>query len=369
MSKNVLLAYISEISGHRSAAVAVEKALKIIDPSTRVSSINLFNYTNPYSEKVINHLYTSIIKKMPKIWEYLYDNPRVVSGTRYAKDIIHQFNSKKLKTLFDRFSPGVIVCTQAFPCGMFADFKKIYRLDTPLIGVVTDFFPHAYWVYDNVDYYIVATEEARLRFIERGVSSERIKLLGIPIDPKFARQSDREEVARKLGIDLSVPVILVMGGGQGLGPIKTIVKSLNNLETDLQLIVIAGVNTKLYKGLKKMRLTKKHLLFKYVHNVDELMAVSSIIITKPGGLTISEVLAKGLVSVVVNPIPGQEENNTRYLIKNNAAFRIKKASHVSGIVEGLLSNRKNYDIMRANAKSIARPKAALEIAELILKNA
>lgn len=368
MPKNILLAYISEISGHRSAADAIEKALKILEPSTNILSINLFNYTNPYSEKVINRLYTSVIKRMPKIWEYLYDNPKVIKKTRGVKNIIHKFNSKKIKNLFDRFNPDAIICTQAFPCGMFADFKKIYSLNTLLLGIVTDFFPHTYWAYDNVDYYIVATEEARLRFIEQGIESAKIKLLGIPIDPKFAEQLNRKQAAEKLGIDLSKPAILVMGGGQGLGPIKTIVKSLNALAMDLQLIVVAGTNKKLYKKLDKFHFNKKRFLFKYIHNIDELMEVSSIMVTKPGGLSISEALAKGLVPVIVRPIPGQEENNTKYLTKHNAAFRIKNAKDISVVVGELLSNRRKYDTMRLNAKSIARPKAALEIAQLILGN-
>lgn len=368
MPKNVLLAYISEVSGHRSAAEAVEKALKILQPQTRILGINLFHYTNPYSEKVINYLYALVIRRIPQIWKYLYDNPEVVKRTKYAKDIIHKFNSKKLKDLFDGFKPDVIVCTQAFPCGMFADFKRIYRYQTPLVGVVTDFLPHAYWIYNNVDYYTVASEEARDRFISQGIESSKIKLLGIPIDPKFSAPLDKAGIAKKLGLDLSIPVILVMGGGQGLGPIKRIVKSLDNLKINLQLVIVTGINIKLYNELKKMVFTKVHILCGYANNVDELMEVSAIIVTKPGGLTTSEALAKGVIPVIINPIPGQEENNTRYLLKHDSALRAKDADDVANIVENLLSDPKKYAIIRQNIKSIAKPKSALDIAELILRN-
>lgn len=369
MRKNILLAYISDVSGHRSAAAAIEKALKLIEPETQILSVNLFNYTNPYSEKFINHLYTLVIKQMPQIWEYLYDNPNVVKSTKYAKNIIHKFNSKKLKKLFDEFKPDIIACTQAFPCGMFADFKKIYRYDTPLVGVVTDFFPHSYWVYQNVDYYTVANEESKRRLVEQGIDPKRIMLLGIPIDPKFSFASDKTRIAKKIGFDISVPIVLVMGGGQGLGPIKTIVRSLDSLKIDLQIIVVTGSNTKLCGELKSACFNKKSLILGYANNINELMEVSSMIVTKPGGLTISEALAKSVIPVIVRPIPGQEENNTKFLLKNNAAFKAETSEEVPEIVSRLLSDRKQFTEVMENIKSIAKPKAALDIAGLILKNA
>ena len=368
MSKKVLLAYISDISGHRSAALAVEHAIRSLSPSTEILSINLFNYTNPYSEKVINHLYTNIIKTMPKIWEYLYDNPKVIKKTGSVKDIIHKFNSKKIARLLNSFRPDLIACTQAFPCGMFADFKKMYHLTIPLIGIVTDFFPHAYWAYETVNYYAVASEEAEKRFRQQGIKSDKIKLTGIPVEPKFAIPLERKEIAEKLGLDRSIPTILVMGGGQGLGPIKTILRSLNRLKINLQLIVVCGMNKKLYKSLKRKHFSKRIILFRYVDNIDELMEISSIIVTKPGGLTISESLIKGLVPVVVRPIPGQEENNTKYLTGKNAAFRVKKAKEASEIIESLMLDPRKFTTICQNVKAIAMPNAAMDIARLILEN-
>lgn len=368
MPKNVLLAYITDVSGHRSAANAVEKALKMLDPSTKVLSLNLFNYTNPRSEKVINYLYTGMIKRVPKIWEYLYDNPKVVKRTRHAQDIVHKFNARKIKSLFDRFNPDVIACTQAFPCGMFADFKKIYHHNTPLVGIVTDFMPHTYWVYDSVDYYVVPSEEARSRLVQQGVSSKKIKMFGIPIDPKFSLELDKQTIAKQLGIDPSKPTVLVMGGGQGLGPIKKIVKSLDRLETDLQLIIVTGTNAKLYKKLKKRAFSKNNLILKYVDNVDELMSISSIVVTKPGGMTISEALVKGLIPVIINPIPGQEQNNTDFLINNNAAFTIDKKKDAARVIGDLLTDRKKFEVVLKNIRSLAKPKSALDIAQHILKN-
>jgi processive 1,2-diacylglycerol beta-glucosyltransferase len=143
--------YISEISGHHSATLAIEKALKILQPNVEILNINAFNYTNPISEKVVNRLYLGIIKRTPQIWDYLYDNPTIAKKIEKMKETIHKFNSPKLKRLFDKFKPDAVVCSQAFPCGMCADYKRTYDSHIPLVAVLTDYVPHSYWIYDRVD--------------------------------------------------------------------------------------------------------------------------------------------------------------------------------------------------------------------------
>src|SRR4030042_5622343 len=161
--KRIILMYISETSGHHSATLAIEKAIKALAPNTEIMNINAFNYTNPISEKIVNRLYMGVIKRTPKLWDYLYDNPRVVKKIENIKETIHKFNSPKLKKLFDKFNPDVVLSTQAFPCGMVADFKKTYGSDIPLIAVLTDYIPHSYWIYDMVNYYVTPSQEVTLR--------------------------------------------------------------------------------------------------------------------------------------------------------------------------------------------------------------
>jgi processive 1,2-diacylglycerol beta-glucosyltransferase len=361
--------YISEISGHHQATRAIENALKFIDPNANILNINAFNYTNPLSEKIINKLYTHVIKRTPKIWDLLYDNPKVVKSTQRIKNIIHRFNSTKLKILFDNFRPHVVACTQAFPCGMVADLKKIYNLNVPLVGILTDFIPHAYWIYNTVDYYIVACSEAKNRFLSEGVPSERILTLGIPIDLKFTQSCNRDRFAQKLGLDLSLPTILIMGGGQGLGPLKKIVRLLGNLKLNFQLIIVTGTNRRLHKYLIARRLLykKKMVILEYADNINELMDISSLIITKAGGLTIAEALSKNLPMLIINPIPGQEENNTRYLLNKAAALTVEDIEDIGSVVEETLSYPSKLLEMSEVAKMIGRPNAAKDIAEIILK--
>ena len=367
--KRIILMYISEISGHHSATLAIEKALRILQPNVEILNINAFNYTNPISEKVVNRIYLGVIKRTPQIWDYLYDNPTIVKKIEKIKETIHKFNSPKLKRLFDKFKPDAIVCSQAFPCGMCADYKRTYDSHIPLVAVLTDYVPHSYWIYDTVDYYISPSEDVALRLMKKGVERNRIKSLGIPFDPQFNEPSNKNELFQKLKLNPDIPTVLIMGGGQGLGPIKTIVKSLEKVKREIQEIVVCGANKKLYKSLKRRikKYKKKILLFGYILNINELMRMSEIIITKPGGVTTAEVLANHLPMVIVKPLPGQEANNTSYLIEKGAAIKVDKPRQVNLAVENLLANPVKLKEMSEATRRITKPNASLDIAKLLLE--
>jgi processive 1,2-diacylglycerol beta-glucosyltransferase len=367
-AERIILMYISEVSGHHSATLAIEKAIKILSPDAQILNINGFNYTNPISEKIINRLYMGIIKRTPKIWDYLYDNPSVAKNIEKIKETVHKFNSPKLKNLFDRFKPTAVVCTQAFPCGMVADFKKTYNSDIPLIAVLTDYIPHSYWIYDEVDYYITPAQEVGLLLAEKGVDTAKIKNFGIPFDPKFNQGVKKEEVLQRLNLKTNLPKILIMGGGQGLGPVKTIIKSLEKTKKDFQGMIVTGINKKLHRSLKKKikKSKSKFLLFGFIDNINELMEISDIIITKPGGVTTAEALAKKIPMVIVKPIPGQEASNTAYLMKKGAAIKCDNPKEINLAIEDLLDNPAKLKQLSESAQRISKPNASLDIASLVL---
>jgi len=360
--------YISEVSGHRSATLAIEKAIKQLHPDTQILNINAFNYTNPISEKVINRIYMEVIKRTPKVWDYLYDNPSVVRSLENIKRHIHKSNSPKLKKLFDSFKPDLVVCTQAFPCGMVADFKKTYRESLPLVAVLTDYIPHSYWVYDEVDYYITPSDDVSARLEKKGVKAPKIKPYGIPFDHKFNQKLEPENIFRKLKLNPHKPAVLIMGGGQGLGPIKTIVKSLEKSEHDIQELIVTGTNKRLFRSLRrKIKHYKKDIhLFGFVQNIHELMYISKVIISKPGGVTTAEVLSMGLPMVIVKPIPGQEVNNTNFLTQKQAALEVAEPKEVYRVIDDLLRNKAKLERLKTAGLKIAKPGASMDIAKLIL---
>jgi len=366
--KRIILMYISEVSGHRSATMAVERALREISPKCEILNINAFNYTNPISEKVINRIYMEVIKYTPKVWDYLYDNPNIVRALEKIKKRVHKSNSPKLKKLFDGFKPDLVVCSQAFPCGMVADYKKVYNSKLPLVAVLTDYIPHSYWVYDTVDYYITPSEEVSERLAKKGIDPSRIRAYGIPFDHKFNQKVDREGILHKLNLDPHKPAVLIMGGGQGLGPIKTIVRSLEKTKNDIQELIVTGTNKKLYRSLKRRikRYKKQIHLFGFVHNIHELMHISKLIISKPGGVTTAEVLSAGLPMVIVKPIPGQEANNTDFLTHKGAAVKVDEPREVYSVIDSLLADERKRESLKLCASKIAKPNASMDIARLIL---
>lgn len=368
-NKKILLLYISVSSGHHRASLALEQAIKQLQPSTQLLNLNCFKYTNPLLEKIINRAYTEVIKNTPELWDYLYDNPKVLKNTQKLREFIHRFNSNKLKVLLDKFSPDVIACTQAFPCGMVADYKKYFGFSIPLVGILTDHAPHSYWVYDNVDYYIVPSEPAKNKFIGEGIHPEKIKVWGIPIDPKFEKVLDRQKILNRLPFNPERPIILIMGGGQGLGPIEEIVWALNNSMLDVQLIVATGTNKPLRQHLLKAQkqFKKKILVLDHVNNIDELMTISQLIITKPGGMTMAEALSKELPMLIVNPIPGQEEKNTQFLTREGIGIKVEDENNIVDILYNLLSNPSRLNQMRLAAKKHARSDCARRIAHLLLE--
>ncbi len=362
--------YITSNSGHYRASLAIENALKTLSPGIITMNINGFAYTNPFLEKLINRTYMSVIRNKPEVWEYLYDNPKVLKSVQGLRNSIHRSNSKKLKVLIqDEFKPDAVVCTQAFPCGMVADYKKYLGLDLPLFGVLTDHAPHSYWIFDNVDYYIVPSEVSRNHFIRNGVSDTKIRVFGIPIDLRFGENHGKEEVCKKLGIDSRKRTILIMGGSQGMGPVDNILDSLEAVAFDFQIMAICGINKRLYKKLTKRvkRYKKKMLVFGLTENVEELMEVSDIIITKPGGLTTSEALTKNLPMIIIHPIPGQETKNTDFLLQQGVALRAEDGDDVAVLVQELFSNSVKLDEMRKKADLIKKPNSAKDTAQLILQ--
>jgi len=368
--KAILIFHISEVSGHRKAAEAIRDALEYRDPlNIRIVNVDALRFFHPYAHNLINRAYLGVIRTVPFVWKTLYDKASVARALAPIKAAIHTNKMKAMRRIFNELNPAAIVCTQAFPCGIAADFKKEFGVKTPLIGVVTDFHPHRFWVYDEVDFYTVATEEAQRTLVSLGVSPERIKITGIPISLHFLHfDRDRERIGMKIGLSPEVPTILIMGGGSGLGPIEEVVRQLDRLPQNFQMAVVCGKNHALFNTLTAARpaLKKKTAVFAYVEFINELMSFSDILITKPGGITVSEALALNVALIIINPIPGQEENNTQVLLRETVALKADCVEDVVGFVKGFIEDAPYLHSFKQRGMRLAKPDSSLKIAELVL---
>jgi processive 1,2-diacylglycerol beta-glucosyltransferase len=248
--------------------------------------------------------------------------------------------------------------------------KRRGKIRVPLYATITDFYPHAFWVYDFVDKYYVANEESLRNLTRRGPREEEILVSGIPIDPVFAELPPKEAAKAKLSLDQKVPAILVLNGGFGVGKMEVIVESFRASDGDFQLLVVAGKNEKLKKKLSRMtRSFRCHTqVYGFVEGIHELMNVSDLIISKPGGLSSSEALASGLPMILVDPIPGQEDRNCEYLLEKGVAVRLCDLDDAYKKVESLLEHPEKIQEMKRRAVEVARPEASLAITEDILSD-
>jgi processive 1,2-diacylglycerol beta-glucosyltransferase len=365
--RHILLMYISKVSGHRQASVAISKSLKRLMPDAEIMSINGFGYNYPVLEAVINTAYMGVIRHTPKVWDYLYDNPKVVKRSANLRKFLNQSSHKKLEKLIRDFPADTVICSQAFPCGMVADYKMTSGRKITVVGVLTDWAPHSYWIHEGVDHYIVPSEDTKGRFIKKGVPAHKIHVFGIPIRYTFADDLDKQAVRKGLGLSPHIPTVLIMGGGQGLGKMKGAVKALMASQQAVQMIVVAGANQKLYKWLIKIAKTspKRIIAYDYANNVHELMEAADMIVTKPGGMTTSECLAKGLPMVIISPLPGQEARNTDFLLEKGIAIYVHDIKDLAEEVEILLRSPERIRSMAHAARENGKPYAADHIARLV----
>lgn len=368
--KNIVIFYISEFGGHNKAANNVKEALLHKDQSLNVTTINGFGYFYPRTEKFADSLYTTVIKHFPFIWGRMYDRKKVIRNLSPLRKWVSEHTFKKLSNFVKKTSPDCFIATQAFPCGLIADFKEKFNCKIPLIAVVTDYHPHGFWIHNAVDKYVVASSAAKDVLVDKGIPCEKIEILGIPISYRFLNQTAKEAVAEEFKFLKDAKSVLIMGGGLGIGPIEKIVKELDSSNEHFQIIAICGQNKKLYAWFEKNKNSFKKPVFYYgyVDFINKIMDFADIIVTKSGGITISEALAKGLAIIVSNPIPGQEEHNVSYLLKNEAVMRADDPQEIGRIAMELLGDERKTASLKANAKKISLPDSSLKIAELVLKN-
>ena len=367
--KKVHIFHISEFGGHSKAAESIKEALIYKNPEIHVLKLNGLGYFYPRGEKIIDFLYTKIIKYTPDLWGKAYDRKKVVASVEPYRKIVNRSTFSKLNKFVNEYKPDCFVATQAFPCGAIADFKEKAGLNIPLVAIVTDYHPNRFWIHPFVDRYVVACQEAKDVLIKEGVDEEKVKILGIPISVKFLTSYPKEETSKELAFEPNLNSVLLMGGGLGLGPIKLIAKKLNNLDCNFQIIIVCGKNKNLYEWFikNKAKFKKPISIFGYTDNIHKIMDFSDIIITKGGGITISEALAKGLSIIVTNPIPGQEERNVDYLLKENAIVRADCVDEIGRIVNRFLKNQKEMYVLKERAKQISFIDSSLRVVDLIFE--
>jgi len=362
----VIITYASAGAGHFKAAEAIGDYLKERCPAIELKLVDILDKTNPLFKFYYSFGYSLLVRRAPFLWRiaFWFTELRTLrSFTKFIAHIIDRLNAGDFINFLVSENPDFIISTHFFSSEISAIVKKDKKIKSKLITVITDFSVHPFWVSSPTDIYIVATPITKNELIRQGVDAGLIKDSGIPVHAKFLKQFEKPALCKKLRLQPDQFTVLVATGSFGIGPIEEIVKLLHK---DVQLLVVCANNKKLYKKLKQKTYPEVSV-FGFVDNMQELMAVSELIITKPGGLTISEILKMELIPIFISAIPGQEAGNVEVLKQYGIGLSLKNADDIKNIILDFKEHPDRMKPMKDNIKKIKNPDCLTEICNAVCK--
>jgi len=373
MYQKILILSAAVGAGHLRAAEAVEKEYKRQFPNAEVKNIDVLNYTNPLFRRLYGKAYLDMVNTMPEVLGWMYDSLDKPWENERRRLALDRLNTQPFINLLKKEKPDLAICTHFLPSEIISWLKAKGKANFPQAIVVTDFDAHAMWLCHNYEKYFVALDETKIHLSKIGIPADKITVTGIPIDPLFAETKDKAAMREKFGLEKDKLTILVSAGGFGVGNIEHLLQALSDLQTPSQIVAVCGRNEELKTKLEKLakeKLNNERVTFKpigFTREMDEYMSASDLIVGKPGGLTTSEALAKGLIFCIVNPIPGQEERNSDHLLEKGCAIRGNNLPVLAYKIDELINDKARFETMKANVLKFARPNAAKEIVTLLNK--
>jgi len=390
----VLIATVTAGGGHLAAAAALDEAWRTLRPRDIVERVDLVKFFSKVHKAIHRGGYDKLVEHAPELWGMLFkqtDSPTRARGLARWRRLFTTPSRHRFVRYIYHFKPDVVLCTHYLPFETLGRLRaKGARLSRAAAGadlvesaahraalrgnsaspfvvsIVTDFEAHALWMDAVVDLYCVAAEPTKARLLARGASVENIAVTGIPVAAKFSARIEPMAVRKQYGLRDDLPVLLVLSGGFGMGPVEAALIELDKVSRPFQSIVVAGRNEELRRTLAAHDRKHPTHVLGFTTNMHELMAVADLIITKPGGLTTSEALAMGRPLLILDPIPGQEAANSDFLLENGAAAKVNRLDDLPFKLEQLLSSKKLTALGR-NAKSIGRSDAARAVCNEVVR--
>lgn len=368
----ILIATVTAGGGHLAAAAALEEAWRAARPDDVIERLDLVKFFSPLHKKIHEDGYVKLVELAPELWGMIFgktDHPKVARQMNQLRRAFPSQSRGKFARHLKQFNPDAVLCTHYLPLEALGLLRQKQKTPQPLVAsIVTDFEAHALWMDACVDLYCVAAEETKARLVARGAPAENIAVTGIPIAQKFLSKPDAKTVRQNYGLRDDQPVLLVLGGGFGMGPVAEILAELDKVPGRFQTLVVAGRNEKLRRELATQSRQHPTHVLGFAANMHELMTVADLVITKPGGLTSSEALALGKPLFILNPIPGQEAANSDFLLERGAAAKVNRVEDLPFRLGQLLGSRKLGEMAKA-AKALGRPQAAAAVCQAVLKRA
>ena len=372
MINKVLVLYASYGGGHLSAARSINEFIEYNYPNIQTELIDCVKYINKALEAVTTKAYSEMAKKVPNAWGHIYKgaDSGPISKISTASNKVMAI---KLKKLLEEKNPDLVICTHPFASQMCSYLKRKGKTNVKIATILTDFAIHNQWVvgHEYTDYFFVSHLGMKEDLITEGVDSNKIYTTGIPLSNKFLLEYDKSQILKNFGLIPGKKTVLFFGGGElGLGKTYTFDLFKSFVKNDnIQIVALPGKNQKMKTHfenyVEEMGKENSVKVLDYTDKVAQLMSISDLVVTKPGGLTTTESLASGLPIVVINPIPGQEEENAEFLEKSQVAIWIKKDDNVEEILNDLFSNPDKMQKMKINARLMAKKNSTRDICEIL----
>jgi len=372
MKKKILYLYSDTGGGHRASANALVKAVQKLKPDTEQKMVDVFAECSRFLN-IFAKLYAPVIRFAPKLWGKLWYMLDDMNKLRRLEKMTRPFVMKELKKLIVNERPDLIVSVHPLLNHLTTQAMKDLGHHTSMITVITDPVTfHRSWVDEEVDEIVVATEEAQARAIEFGMPEDKVKLLGLPIDPRFAvKDEEKRRIRSRFHHEQKLFTLLLMGGGEGGGKMFDIVRSLDKARLKIQAIVICGRNKRLEEKFRASapKFSFPLKVYGFSNDVPDLMAESDLLITKAGPGTIAEGLAMNLPMIITSWLPGQEEGNVEF-VKSQGVGRVSEdPEEIANFVKELQEDKKGFEQIKKNIAKVSKPHSAFDIGKLILRYA
>lgn len=367
MPKKILILMSDTGGGHRASAEAiVEAMMHLYREEISVRIVDAWKDHFPWPLSQIGNAYSWLVSDGLWLWNALWRTDDKTWAPRVLAQIGTPFLRRSMARMFRAEAPDLVVSVHPLlnhiPLRV---LHKALKADVPYATVVTDLVrAHPAWFCPEADCCIVPTEAAQQRALRYGMPPDRVKIAGQPVGLKFAAGMGEKLYLRgKLGLDLDRPGVLVVGGGEGMGPVYDIARAIATGVPNAQLLIVAGRNSALRQKLEATAWEIPTLVCGFVTNMPELMGASDVLVTKAGPGTISEAFIAGLPVVISGFIPGQEESNVDYVLAHQAGAYVPEPDKIASLIqEWLQPGNDTLKQMAANAAALARPRATLIIA-------
>ncbi len=356
--------------GHRAASRAIETALNMRYPGQFTTElVDVWKHYTPFPLNTMPEVYTPWINRNPTSYSALFWlNDQVLSRPQGGLLSVERMFPRMKRLLFRDHPADIVVCVHSVFVRPAIYALRRENSQKPFITVITDYaWPTVLWYDRRVDRCLVPTEPAYERGLKLGLKPEQLRLTGAPVHPKFTTVNlTRDAAKQQLGWDRSLPAILIVGGGAGMGPLIKTARAIDEQRLPCQLIVVAGRNERMKSYLDSVVWNRPTRIYGFVNNMEVFMTAADLLITKAGPATITEAAIVGLPMVISGAILYQESPNAEYVVKQGAGVYAPGPDKVAAAVAKIFSDDgTQLKQLSAGVRKLAQPNAIWQIADEI----